>query len=452
MKSDKQTILKNISSTLTKTAITRYLTILILGTGLVVASVPVKRASIVEDRLSATSELITDGEQNKALSDLIQIKPWARNYPSLSRKLDCQIIRCHVRRNDMHSAQDAATKMFAEEQIKEVPPTGIWAWLLKPVINWMNKSQSSDIPPHYAGFDFLENELADTGRFLQLTKVQRIRAALEGINTQLLEPQPKKPSPTATSFVPKDESTESVVTTSEPASTEPEPTPQKQDIIIQQHAPPVIDPNIQWGVITAPKASVYTKKGKHVGDMPAGSLIEVIDVVSTKAGDLAVSKIPDEKGNIDELVIKLSNLQLRPGGLKTARTDEVDLRVKRAKLLAKMEIRKKEVYDERKSRNPHYLKYQKAKQAHRDFWEKVQKLQTQRDSATGAKHVEYSDKLRMMKGEDIRLAQKYEAAKRKYKDWMDKNKGSNGEELNDPGMINLMEQLADIEQDLSKLM
>jgi hypothetical protein len=69
------------------------------------------------------------------------------------------------------------------------------------------------------------------------------------------------------------------------------------------------------------------------------------------------------------------------------------------------------------ARNPHEREYQAAKKAHADYWRKVRAIQAAWESAEGAKRIELGDTLRGMKGEDIRLGQALEAARRKVAAW-----------------------------------
>jgi len=451
MKSDGHGIRNALTSTLTGMVIVRYLLFFIVGTVLVVASAPSKRAAIVEERLKQAADRLGAGLEDTALSELMEVEPWARNYPALSRKLDCDIVRCQVRRGDLKSAQATASKMFAHEHLTGTKPSGMWSWLMTPMVAWKNRSLNEEALPNSAGFETLERELTESGQLIQLARVRRIRDVLEGVVAEV--PEPVSPEPEPSSFTPKEEPPEVAAT---PAVSIPEPAesqPTQMAVVVEEEPPPVeIDPNLQWGVIVVPHAGVYTKKGKVVGDMSAGDLIEVVDVVSTKAGDLAVSRIPDADGNVEELVVKLAHVHLRPGGLATAMPDEVDLRVERGKLLARMEARRREVHAKRKARNPHAAEYQKAKQAHKEFWKKVEDLKKRRDASEGADHVDLEFELSKMKGDDIRLAKSLEAARRKYKDWMKQNSGPGDDELTDSEMVKMMEELSDIELDLARMM
>lgn len=440
-----------------------YVWILIVGSLLVVATIPPQRTRVIQQRIDEVPSLFQDENVDLALANLQQVRPWAQSYPAMLRQLDCEVIRCHVAREDLSAAWQVAMAMLASEPLEAVADTNRWALVLNPATDVWNRYFCTNIPPHSAGLDLLESELEQRGNATDLARFRRARNATEQVAADEMPTEKTAAADTVTQpEIP-----------SQPAAPEPprsEPRARKPTILSRrspapsvrtsappparvQAAPPVeIDPNLQWGVITAAKAGVYTKKGKRIGDMQAGDIIEVIDVVSTKAGTLAVSEIPDEHGNVQELVIKLSNLQLRPGGLATANPEEVDLRVARGKLLARMDTRRAEIHAARKSRNPHAPEYERQKKKYNDFWDRVKDLQARRDKATGASHVKYADELRQMKGQDVELANKYNAIKEKYKAWMDANKGHGDDEITDRVLSGLMEELAELEIEISSLL
>jgi len=437
-----------------------FILLLVVGAILVVGTVPRQRTRIIQQRIDDVPSLVRDGNVDLALANLLQVRPWAQSYPAMLRQLDCEVIRCHVARKDLRAAWKVASAMFTEEPLEAEPETNRWSLILNPATALWNRYVCTNTPPHSAGLDVLEEELKQRGSATDLAQFRRARNTIEHVvddertterrtaATDTVK-QPTAPSRTAAL---KSSGSESRTPKRPVASLKSPPPAAPPPARVQAPPPAEIDPNLQWGVITTAKAGVYTKKGKRVGDMHAGDIVEVIDVVSTKAGSLAVSEIPDEHGNVQELVIKLANLQLRPGGLATANREEVDLRVARGKLLARMDARRAEIHAARKSRNPYAPEYERQKKRYNDFWEKVKDLQARRDKATGANHIKYADELRKMKGQDIELANTYNAIKKKYKAWMDANKGHGDDEITDQVLSGLMEELAELEMEISRLL
>ena len=79
--------------------------------------------------------------------------------------------------------------------------------------------------------------------------------------------------------------------------------------------------------------------------------------------------------------------------------------------------------------NPHAAEYKAARETYREFLQKIKQLTAQRDSTTGDERTLYSDELRKLKGEDIRLANDLKTIRRQFDTWNDEHtKTSTGTE------------------------
>lgn len=125
-----------------------------------------------------------------------------------------------------------------------------------------------------------------------------------------------------------------------------------------------------------------------------------------------------------------------------------NLLARQAELTAEIDRIKRKLSATPRAQNPYAQEYASAKAAHSRYWKKVRELQKKRDSAADADHVRYSDELRKMKGEDIRLGLALEAAKKQYVAWnADHTKISSNVELHalESELENIKRQLHAIE-------
>jgi hypothetical protein len=69
------------------------------------------------------------------------------------------------------------------------------------------------------------------------------------------------------------------------------------------------------------------------------------------------------------------------------------------------------------AKNPFGEQYVSTKREYIQYWRTVKHLQDTRDNSGGAKRMEAADELRRLKGEDIRVGNAYQEARKKYAAW-----------------------------------
>jgi len=199
-----------------------------------------------------------------------------------------------------------------------------------------------------------------------------------------------------------------------------------------------------WGITKFEQTRAYGKDGKAVPSINAGVIMFVDEIVNTKSGEVAMSR-PADQPNAKQVLIRTHDMMIYPGELSEVDQNGKELCIREAVVSGKIEIAKQKLADEAAKKNPYNEEYRKCKAASDAYWEKVNKLQVLRDSATGAAKTKYTDELRQMKGEDIRLAQDLKAIKAKFDDWAKKNP-VNKSQLTNPEIQALEKELSEIQK------
>ncbi len=172
----------------------------------------------------------------------------------------------------------------------------------------------------------------------------------------------------------------------------------------------------RWGIVTMARTSYYSSKGKFMGHLPPGSLVDIVDIKRNNDDWLALCKSPENPAGATVLV-SAGHLEIYDGRVTALDRKLKALYVQRAQLKVEIETRRREARTAVRADNPHARIYASARKAHRAYWDKVEDLTAKRDASTGEAQMRYSNELRTMKGDDIRLGQAYESARDQYQAW-----------------------------------
>ncbi len=181
-------------------------------------------------------------------------------------------------------------------------------------------------------------------------------------------------------------------------------------------APPETSPTDRWAVVANPNAPVYSLQGEFLLAMEAGALLDILDIRHTTEGDLAIANVVDGH-TLSNILIRVESLDLHHGALDQIPVREKNMRIEHAQLSQRIADRKAELAEQARERNPHAKQFEAARKEYLAFHRRAQELTEKRDSAHGAKRMEYADELRKMLAERSRLRNEYEESKRRRDEW-----------------------------------
>ena len=201
----------------------------------------------------------------------------------------------------------------------------------------------------------------------------------------------------------------------------------------------------RWGVVQEPTAKIYDLNGKFLRRIDVGSCVEFVDVVRSRDGrQLGRARImPNRSGR--EILVPLDALDIAEGPFADASQTERTLRIRRARVLGQIMENDTARASRLNPANPNMRPYSSIRKKYRAFWQEVEQLKA---AAKGPNRVEALDKLREMKGEDIRLGNAYRKAKASYETWERDHPESLAA---DSRMATLQKQIAEIDQQLRGL-
>lgn len=174
--------------------------------------------------------------------------------------------------------------------------------------------------------------------------------------------------------------------------------------------------NARWGIVSSSKATYYNKNGKFLGHLSPGTALNIIKITQTKKGPIAVCR-PFKQSSLDIILIKPELLTFHNSDIDNLSKELEQLYVQQAQLTAEIATLKKQKLKELRRDNPHARKYAIAKKEYHDYWRKVKELTKKRDAASNKKQMDYADELRLMKGQDIRIANALKQVKSDYDNW-----------------------------------
>lgn len=411
-----------------------YMTACSLGTVLIVIWSINYKVSRVENAVVNANKLISAGAPGNALLLLNRVSRWADSHPVLSCHRNCAVIKSLGRMGQYALAEQTADQVFNDCRAPDSLPEGIGRAFQTTIMDVLLiiRGVSRNISG-LAGYDILINEATRAGE----------SELAQTLSAKLKSRLPDSDSPrSAVGNVNEARTREwiaELLTAPEvplvpPASASP--------------PKPVTRRNsyLKWGVVVAPDTGTYSLSGKYLGRLDPGTLVEITSIKETKAGQVAVCKAPSNgDARAQSVLIRTKNMDICDGALADADENEKRLRVREAQLVHLIATKRNEYVVNLDENNPYTAEYTTVKKEYLAFWRKVKDLTAKRDSATGDRHVYYSDQLRMMKGEDVRLGSAFESIKKKYEEW---NITHAKIELIDNGSQELQAELANVQHQL----
>jgi hypothetical protein len=215
---------------------------------------------------------------------------------------------------------------------------------------------------------------------------------------------------------------------------------------------PSTDDTVEWGTTIASAASIYDATGKRLGQVPAGTLLEVKQHKESSAGDLLVcTLIVGGKRRPQAVIVRNRDVIVNRGNLAAASERERALRVQYARILAGIATRKQQLKDGAAGSNPQKQQYVDAAREYKQFAERANRLREEYNTSSGPRRMEVADELRRLKHDEVKIVSAYKAAKQQHEEWKQNHKTTAPATDQDPTIQRLRQQKAATEDELAKL-
>ncbi|MDD4871648.1 MAG: hypothetical protein PHR77_13910 [Kiritimatiellae bacterium] len=398
-------------------------------------------------RTIVQADLLFKGNSiDAALGKLLQAELWATRYPSLAIELNMAAIKCHVKRHDMRSAEDAAEKIYQGKYYKPRRHAS-FAELIQDIPNFiLTLAIKNDKLNKFSGYDELVTAVRQSGNYDRLVAISREIISLDPNSFLAQKVKAYIPAePVAPSQAKNGQTPQSNIATNKVEKAPEEPRDHRKllerhlalkawdkvlndceiilkdapdDIVILELRKLAAANGMRWGVVRSPNASTYDISGKFLKTLAPGTLLEISNLIKTTREEFVLCSVA--VGNASPaatFLMRGHDLTVQIGELSKVSGEQQKLIRREAELAAgivtlKAKLASSVVID---SQNPFAADYKSAKQAHEEYWEKVRELQKKRDSVSNSDDkMRYSDELRKLKGEDIRLGLAVDLAKKKY--------------------------------------
>jgi len=426
--------------------IPRYVMLGIIGSLLVVTACSAYQIWLIKQTIRDADTLFQANSVDAALGKLLQTEIWAATrYPVLAVELNIAAIKCHVKRKDMRSAEETARKIYdgkynrirlsrsIAEYIQNIPNFLIVNCWKKPALT------------RYSGYEELVNAVRQSGNYERLVSISRDILNLDPSSSlaqkvkayipvdpatlaKIASAAPNQPPPVVTNKVEETPRTiadhrkllDKLVTQKEweKALKECEIilTGEPDDAGVLEIRKLAAAGGMRWAAVRTPNAPSYDISGKFLKAIPAGHILDVANIIKTSREELALcSMTSGNPAPAASFLMRVSDLSVYFGNVRKLGESEHRLFRREAELtLGISALRKKLASTAIDSQNPHAAEYREAKQAYDAYWAKVRDLQKKRDSATADNKITFSEELRKLKGEDIRVGMALDSAKKKY--------------------------------------
>jgi hypothetical protein len=174
-----------------------------------------------------------------------------------------------------------------------------------------------------------------------------------------------------------------------------------------------------WGVVLEPDTACYDRHGKFQRRLPAGTLLDILKIADTAAGEFAVCTVHLDGRAVPNVVIRTTDLDLQPGTRADTHPLNIQMHVRRARLRGQIAELEQQLTTVGRSRNPHAGQFEALVEQYRALQEKAAELTRTRDEAVGAERMKAADDLRAMKQESSLLKQRYDEIKRRHTEWQE---------------------------------
>lgn len=203
-----------------------------------------------------------------------------------------------------------------------------------------------------------------------------------------------------------------------------------------------------WG-ITVKEAVVYSKDGKNLKTVQAGSLVEQTNSTMSDKGEMSFCKVWGNNSWSGPFLIAGTDLIRFPGTREQTDANDVEKLCKYFSLVQQYENRKKEILKASASKNPYYKELKEKAEVYNKTADRAAELTKQRDDSKGSKRSKIITELTKLKQEEARLSAELIKVKTKYEDWKKKNNQAEADYNNDPVYQKLGKQILDLKYELS---
>jgi hypothetical protein len=420
-----------------------YLIIGIIGTAVLVFTVPFIRVRIVEKELNRANVLLADGRYLDAFARLGRIRHWSLLYPPLSRRRSSCLIRCHVKLGDRNAAETVAEEILNGLDTVVRAPAGICEMFQQwpnSLISGQLAGNGFEVNNEWAGYEILVSELVRADD----------KDSLRALGEKLLKKSPSARLQNVLEYhlgVRADDSRQGAVDAvvsrdgGRSGGVEVDHCRRARDHISRNEWNSALkecrlglvkDPGngellrlrqkavargACWGVVKHDQTKIYNKAGKYIGTCAAGSLVEIPDRTKSGKGGRLCCNIVSGVRSPKPVYIDADALDVVEGLISQAGDGEKNLRVRRAVLASEISKIERDIARDASRKNPHADEYAAAKKKYDEFWAKVKNLQTKRDGAVGAARMRYVEQLRELKGQDVVLGREMTEIENKHKAW-----------------------------------
>jgi tetratricopeptide (TPR) repeat protein len=418
----------------------RYIVLAAFGTLLIGVVSPFWNSRQLQKGYQRAEALTTAGEHAEALAVLDRIEPLAGPFPQYAHRIDRLVVVCNARMADTVSALARAVDMYHHPlrepmQYVEKPFDAFEIPGLELLKLTVMKPDAEFKEDPWTGFHLFVTEAKRRDDKAMLAHAAKTMTELDpkselaaGIKrylgrsySRLASRKPPKPvsnnARLARAYAAKKQWDRALAYANRALQEDPgnaEMVKLREQLQIQ---------NARWGVVQSPKANCYNREGKFLKRaLPPGTVVEVSETITAQSGtSLEVCMVHYGGKRLGGILLRTPDLLIMEGPLGLVSENERDLRVKYGKVLAAITKEKGELKKRAKQRNPYTTEYRVAREQYVAFAKRAEALTKQRDNSRGNDHMRVADQLRRMKGEGIRLRQRYEAALKKYQGWKQRN-------------------------------
>lgn len=200
----------------------------------------------------------------------------------------------------------------------------------------------------------------------------------------------------------------------------------------------------RWGVVWKADSPAYDRSGKYLGRLGAGTRIDISG--DARSGDrvFLLGRILVGVGQGTEVAVSADGVNVITGLYASASVREQDLQLKKARIQAEIEVLK---HNDLRTENPYADSYDTARRAFQEHWAKAEEI-LEKFNQDGPDRMTYVDQLRRLKGDEDRVRNALDLAKKAYNDW---NAAHPISSETPPRLTALMGEMASIEQELTAL-
>jgi hypothetical protein len=188
-------------------------------------------------------------------------------------------------------------------------------------------------------------------------------------------------------------------------------------------------------------------KGKKLGSLTAGKVINVLERKSSSKGDLFICTVGYKSQK--KVVIRCKDAITYKCDINAVSDEQRRLCLQQAKILGAISSREDALKKAAAGNNPYALEYKRALGDYKKFAAKSNALLEEYNNSTGPRRMKAADELRLIKEKSARVAESFNEIKDKYKGWKTKHRSATPDFDRDPKIKQLKQRLAAVEHKLA---